>query len=152
MPYRINKHRVCSNCQYAWLPEHLNVCTGLCPDCVKNNIVQLKVPSQYVDHSDNGRRCVSCSFTKMNNSNFGIIRDTCRVCLIEAAMVQRCLSCAAYRNDCWKNLCQGCRYNKYFCEKTGEFYSNENTHWRKCWCLSYDQRMLRNKVTTNDVY
>lgn len=152
LPYRINNHRVCSSCLVAWLPDHINICTGLCPNCVKNNRVQLKVPSQIVHHSDNVRRCVSCNFTEMQNSNFGIIRDTCRVCLIQStAMVQRCMSCDVYRSDCWKNVCQGCRYNTYLCEKTGEFYGNENVHWRRCWCLSYDQRILRNEVTTNNI-
>lgn len=152
LPYRINNHRLCHNCQYEWLPEDINVCTGLCPNCVENNIAQLGAPSQIVHHGDNVRRCIRCNFTKMQNSNFGIIRDTCRVCLIQStATVQRCLSCDIYRSDCWKNVCQGCRYNKYLCEKTGQFYANENVHWRRCWCLSYDQRILRNEVMTNNI-
>lgn len=150
LPLRLNKYRICHNCQYGWLPEEFNVCTGLCPNCVEKNIAGVKVPPKIVLSDDNVRKCSRCKYTKMPNNNFGILRDNCRSCVVEPVMMQRCMVCDVYRNDCWKNVCQGCRYNKFLCEKTGEFYANENIHWKQCWCLSYNQRMLRNKVTTNN--
>lgn len=150
LPYSINTYRVCYNCLDAWLPEQLNVCTGLCPTCAEKNIVSLKVPPKSAS-GENGRRCNLCNFTKMQNSNFGIVRESCRLCLIRPTMVQRCIHCDEFRTDCWNNICRSCRYDTYLCDKTGQFYSNVNVHFKQCWCLEYNQRILRYELTTNNL-
>lgn len=148
-PFKINKYIVCYNCRDAWLPEHMNVCTGLCPTCAEKNVTPLQVPSSKFVPSENARKCNCCNLTKISNGNFGIVRENCRMCINQPAMVQRCICCDSFNMDCWNNICEECRYGNYFCEKTGEFFSNENVHFKKCWCLDYDQRVLRYKMMTN---
>lgn len=148
LPYTINNYRVCYNCQDAWLSEKINVCTGLCPPCAERNIVPLKIPPKLVV-GENVRRCILCNFTRLQNSNFGIVRDACRLCIVHPPIVQRCINCDAFRMDCWNNVCESCRYGTYLCDKTGQFYTNQNIHFKQCWCLEYNQRILRYEMMVN---
>lgn len=141
-PYRVGSYRMCYNCQTGRPAEKFNVCTGLCPKCVKINADSVKPVVIRHNTNEDGTKCVQCKVIIPNN-NFGIFWNKCRTCISSRAMIERCVDCDAYKKSCWNNTCRGCRYGFYLCEKTGYYFSDENYHRRQCWCLTHEEASER---------
>lgn len=138
-PCKIEDSVVCHNCYCSYSKSLLNPCTGLCANCVTVNSEQ-SLKKMYTN------KCETCANMVKNNAiNMGIIRDRCINCVSTVCqpLIQRCIACNTYSQDCWNNVCRHCRANKYLCENVGCLYSDQNHHFRKCWCLVNKQQVLR---------
>lgn len=141
-PYSTNGQIVCHNCYVSWPKEHMNVCTGLCGNCVKENPVPIKENRENRTGERHEHQCRKC-LQPLNHTNFGVNRDICEACMVEHPLRQRCLACDKYTDDCWNNVCRKCRPGTMFCEYVGHFYATDVQHDRTCWCVGQEVQFLR---------
>lgn len=145
-PHSANDTIACHNCYMFWPKEYMNPCNGLCGKCIEENPVPIREVRERrsSEHQNNG--CHKCQ-QSLTHTNFGICRDVCDSCKVDHnPLRQRCRSCNRYKDDCWNNVCSGCRSNKIFCENVGHFYVTSIRHDRTCWCVDHEILMMRQGI------
>lgn len=135
-PSRIREAVMCHNCLRWTGSNNINTCTGLCPECIKENPSPIALPLLPPPTGRTSARvCKKCR-KDISSTNFGIFREICEACMVVLPLKQRCTCCKMYNENCWNHICADCRSAGILCEKVGWiFRAGKEHHDRVCWCL-----------------